>query len=119
MIRVRISNQEAHYGGGLVSGAKILGYFGDAATEILIRHDGDEGLFVAYDEVLFLAPVYAGDFLEVTAKLEKIGNRSRTISFQAVKVIEASRDISNPTKAHVLSSPLVVTKASGTCVIPK
>lgn len=54
-IRVRLSLHEAHYGGGLISGAQMLALFGDAATEILIRHDGDEGLFVAYDEVVFFS----------------------------------------------------------------
>ncbi|MXQ52983.1 3-aminobutyryl-CoA ammonia lyase [Shimazuella sp. KC615] len=119
IIRVRISQHDAHYGGGLVSGAQILGLFGDAATEVLIRQDGDEGLFVAYDEVVFLAPVYAGDFLEVSATLERKGNRSRKFSFQAIKVIEASRDLSQPSKAHVLAPPVVVANASGTCVIPR
>ncbi|MBV9973460.1 MAG: 3-aminobutyryl-CoA ammonia lyase, partial [Candidatus Eremiobacteraeota bacterium] len=58
-IRVRMSAAEAHYGGNLVDGARILALFGDVATELLIRQDGDEGLFVAYDNVEFLAPVYA------------------------------------------------------------
>ena len=64
MIRVRMSASDAHYGGGLVDGAKMLQLFGDVATELLIRHDGDEGLFVAYNDVEFLAPVYAGEFIE-------------------------------------------------------
>ena len=41
----------------LVDGARMLALFGDVATELLIRHDGDEGLFRAYDAVEFLAPV--------------------------------------------------------------
>ena len=64
-LRLRMSQQDAHYGGGLVDGARVLALFGDAATELLIRHDGDEGLFRAYDKGDFLAPGYAGDFLEV------------------------------------------------------
>ena len=68
-LRVRMSNHDAHYGGNLVDGARILGLFGDAATELLIINDGDEGLFRAYEKVDFLAPVYAGDFLEIHAKI--------------------------------------------------
>ena len=47
LIRVRMSQADAHYGGDLVDGAKMMQLFGDIATELLIRHDGDEGLFVA------------------------------------------------------------------------
>jgi 3-aminobutyryl-CoA ammonia-lyase len=119
LIRVRISQSDAHYGGNLVAGGKIMQLFGDAATEILVRHDGDEGLFVAYDLVEFKAPVYAGDFLEVVARLEKVGNTSRKISFEAWKVIEASQDPARPYAAKWLEQPLLVARASGTCVVPK
>ena len=73
-LRVRMSSQDAHYGGNLVDGARVMGLFGDAATALLICHDGDEGLFVAYENIEFKAPVYAGDFLEVVAKIVKVGN---------------------------------------------
>ena len=48
--------------------------FGDVATELCIRHDGDEGLFRAYDSVEFLAPVYAGDFIEAEGEIVSVGN---------------------------------------------
>ena len=64
VIRVRMGAEDAHYGGNLVDGAHMLHLFGDVATELLIMNDGDEGLFKAYDEVEFLAPVYAGDYIE-------------------------------------------------------
>ena len=53
MIRLRMSAKDAHYGGNLVDGAHMVHLFGDVATELLIMHDGDEGLFVAYDNVEF------------------------------------------------------------------
>ena len=87
MIRVRMSSGDAHYGGNLVDGAKMLQLFGDVATELLIRNDGDEGLFVAYDKVEFLAPVYAGDFIEAVGEITKEGNTSRKMTFEARKVI--------------------------------
>ncbi len=59
-LRMRLSAHDAHYGGGLVDGARVLGLFGDVGTELLIRLDGDEGLFRAYDSVEFLAPLHAG-----------------------------------------------------------
>ena len=46
MIRLRMSAKDAHYGGNLVDGAHMVHLFGDVATELLIMHDGDEGLFV-------------------------------------------------------------------------
>ncbi len=116
-LRCRVSSSDVHYAGGLVSGAFVLGLFGDAATELLIRHDGDEGLFRAYQSIDFLAPVRAGDFLEVTATLTRIGKTSRDLSFTAVKVIEASPTSNRPSKAKVLKKPIVVAKAKGTCVV--
>ncbi|MCR4427492.1 MAG: 3-aminobutyryl-CoA ammonia lyase [Firmicutes bacterium] len=119
VIRVRMSQQDAHYGGDLVDGARILGLFGDVATELLIRHDGDEGLFVAYDMVEFVAPVFAGDFIEAIGRITRVGNTSRAMFFEARKVIAGSRDPLNPSSARVLTEPVVVTRASGTCVVPK
>ncbi|MBH8597862.1 hotdog domain-containing protein [Thermoactinomyces sp. CICC 10523] len=118
-IRLRMSQTDAHYGGNLVDGARVMSLFGDVATEILIRHDGDEGLFVAYDLVEFLAPVHAGDFIEAIGRLERVGNTSRKIAFEAYKVIEAGVDPDRPYRAQVLKQPLLVARASGTCVVPK
>ena len=117
-IRVRMSLQDAHYGGGLVDGARMLGLFGDVATELLIRRDGDEGLFRAYDEVEFLAPVYAGDFIEATGEITGEGNTSRRMEFVARKVIAPRPDIS-ASACDVLGEPIVVCRASGTCVVPR
>ena len=118
-LRVRMSAKDAHYGGNLVDGARILGLFGDVATELLIRHDGDEGLFVAYDSVVFKEPVFAGDFLEVRGRITRVGNTSRAMTFQAYKVIAAAPTPEQPSRARVLSEPILVAEASGTCVVPK
>lgn len=118
MIRVRMGSHDAHYGGNLVDGAKMLQLFGDVATELLIQNDGDEGLFKAYDSVEFLAPVYAGDYIEAVGEIVNIGNSSRKMVFEARKVIVPRFDISD-SAADVLEDPIVVCKASGTCVVPK
>ena len=114
-LRLRIS--EAHYGGGLVDGARMLGLFGDVATELLIRHDGDEGLFRAYDSVEFLAPVRVGDFIEVEGEIVSVGNTSRKMKFEARKYITPRPDVSD-SAADLLEQPVVVCRASGTCVTP-
>ncbi|MGA8840684.1 MAG: hotdog domain-containing protein [Candidatus Aquilonibacter sp.] len=118
LIRVRMGAHDAHYGGNLVDGARMLDLFGDVATELLIRLDGDEGLFVAYDKVEFLAPVYAGDYIEATGRIAKVGNTSRAMDFEARKVIATRTDV-GPSAADYLSDPIVVCRASGTCVTPK
>lgn len=118
MIRVRMSTHDAHYGGNLVDGAKMLQLFGDVATELLIINDGDEGLFVAYDNVQFTAPVFAGDFIEATGEIVSTGNSSRKMKFEAKKVIVPRTDISD-SAADVLEEPIIVCKAEGTCVVPK
>ncbi|HAS92833.1 MAG TPA: 3-aminobutyryl-CoA ammonia lyase [Clostridiales bacterium] len=118
LIRLRMSSQDAHYGGNLVDGARMLGLFGDVATELLIRNDGDEGLFVAYDNVEFLSPVYAGDYIEAEGEIVSVGNSSRKMVFEARKVIVPRPDISD-SACDVLEEPIVVCRASGTCVVPK
>jgi 3-aminobutyryl-CoA ammonia-lyase len=119
MIRLRMSAHDAHYGGDLVDGARMLGLFGDVATELLIRLDGDEGLFVAYDKVEFKAPVYAGDYIEAHGQITHVGNTSRKMEFHAYKVIRGNIDPANPSAAELLEEPILVTYASGTCVTPK
>jgi len=117
-IRLRMSTADAHYGGNLVDGARMLALFGDVATELLIRTDGDEGLFRAYDSVDFLAPVYAGDYIEATGEITEKGNSSRKMIFEARKVIVPRTDISE-SACDVLDEPIIVCKASGTCIVPK
>ena len=117
VLRLRMSQADAHYGGNLVDGARMLALFGDVATELLIRHDGDEGLFRAYDSVEFLAPVYAGDYIEAEGEIVEVGNSSRKMRFEARKVIRPVPG--HESAADVLDPPLVVCRASGTCVTPK
>ena len=117
-IRLRMSAKDAHYGGNLVDGAHMVHLFGDVATELLIKCDGDEGLFCACDNIEFLAPVYAGDYIEVYGEIERIGNTSRAMKFEARKVVVARPDIS-ASAADFLEEPIVVCRAHGTCVTPK
>ncbi len=118
LIRLRMSAHDAHYGGNLVDGARMLQLFGDVATELLIINDGDEGLFCAYDSVEFLAPVYAGDYIEAEGEITSVGNSSRKMKFEARKVIVPRNDI-NDSACDVLAEPIIVCRASGTCVVPK
>ncbi|MBN1112949.1 MAG: 3-aminobutyryl-CoA ammonia lyase [Bacteroidales bacterium] len=118
MIRLRMSSHDAHYGGNLVDGARMLQLFGDVATELLIQRDGDEGLFKAYDMVEFMAPVYAGDYIEAVGEIVEEGNSSRKMKFEARKVIVPRPDISD-SACDVLEEPIVVCRATGTCVTPK
>jgi 3-aminobutyryl-CoA ammonia-lyase len=118
LIRVRMAAHDAHYAGNLVDGARMLHLFGDVATELLIRSDGDEGLFVAYDSVEFLAPVRAGDYIEAHGRIVGTGRTSRTMVFEARKVIGAVDVPGQPSACDVLPEPVVVCRASGTCVVP-
>lgn len=119
MIRVRMSLHDAHYAGNLVDGAKMLNLFGDVATELLIRGDGDEGLFRTYTSVDFLAPVFAGDYIEAYGKIISKGNTSRKMEFAAYKVITNANLPDNVSACDVLSEPILVCKAEGVCVVPK
>jgi 3-aminobutyryl-CoA ammonia-lyase len=116
IVRVRMSAHDAHYGGQLVNGAHMLSLFGDVATELAIICDGDEGLLVSYESVEFLAPLYAGDFIEASGRITRIGRTSRRMEFEARKVISARPDISN-SAADVLDMPIIVGRAIGTTVV--
>ena len=126
-LRVRMSAHDAHYADELVDGARILAIFGDLATELLIRLDGDEGLFRAYESVEFLAPVFAGDYIEARAELLAIGASSRKMRFEARKTITNVRGGFGAdgetglarSAAEVLREPVVVARAVGTCVVPE
>ena len=118
MIRLRMGAHDAHYGGNLVDGAKMLQLFGDVATELLILNDGDEGLFKAYTDIEFMAPVFAGDYIEAIGEIVEVGNSSRKMKFEARKVIVPRTDI-NDSAADALEEPIVVCRATGVCVVPK
>ena len=107
----------AHYAGNLVDGAYSLAAFGDVATEVCIRTDGDEGLFASYSDVQFRAPVRAGDCLEIEARIVRAGNRSREMEFE-VRVIARGNPERSESAADALDPPIVATTARGVVVVP-
>jgi 3-aminobutyryl-CoA ammonia-lyase len=111
-LRVRVSEKDVHYAGGLVNGAWVLGMFGDVGTELATRYDGDEGLLRAYTSVDLLAPIHAGDFIEVTGKIVKVGNTSRIQEFVAKRYIKPASTPEQPSAADVLPEPEIVAKAT-------
>lgn len=114
--RMRLSQADAHYGGDLVAGGHLMELFGDVATELCIRADGDEGLLAGYSEVTFLQPVYAGDFIEVVGKIVRAGQTSREMSFQVLRYASPRPDVSD-SAADLALQPEVVATAVGTCVV--
>jgi 3-aminobutyryl-CoA ammonia-lyase len=117
-IRRRLGSEDAHYGGNLVAGAKQLEIVGDLVTELAMRYDGDESLFRAYDSVEFLAPLYAGDWIEAKGMIVKVGNTSRTCEFEVWKIGAHRLDISE-SAAEFLAEPILACKAVGTTVVLK
>jgi 3-aminobutyryl-CoA ammonia-lyase len=117
-IRRRLGGEDAHYGGGLVAGAKQLEIVGDLITELAMRFDGDEGLFRAYESVEFLAPLHAGDWIEATGRMVRVGTTSRTCEFEVWKVGGPRSDISE-SAAEFLAEPVLVCRAVGTTVVKK
>ncbi len=114
-----VSHAEAHYAGALVDGAWGLGLFGDVATEMCIRTDGDEGLFASYSEVQFVAPVRAGDVVEATGRLTRVGRRSREIAFELHVVARGEADAGPASTSRLLAEPILATSATGTVVVPE
>jgi 3-aminobutyryl-CoA ammonia-lyase len=111
----------AHYAGNLVDGAYSLACFGDVATEVCIRTDGDEGLFASYSDVQFKAPVRAGDVIEIEAEVVRVGTRSRTLDLQVRVIARGISDAASSgpaSAAEVLEPPILATTATGTVVVP-
>ena len=117
LIRMRLGQEDAHYGGNLVAGATQLKIIGDLITELAMRYDGDEGLFRAYESVEFLAPLYAGDWIEARGKIVSTGNSSRRCEFEVWKIGAALPDISD-SAAEFLDEPILTCTAVGTTVGP-
>jgi 3-aminobutyryl-CoA ammonia-lyase len=117
-IRLRLGQEDAHYGGNLVAGARQLEIVGDLITELAMRHDGDEGLFRAYESVEFLAPLYAGDWIEARGRIVQVGSTSRKCEFEIHKIGGARTDVSE-SAAEFLDEPVLTLKAVGTTVVPK
>jgi 3-aminobutyryl-CoA ammonia-lyase len=117
-IRRRLGPQDAHYGGGLVAGAKQLEIVGDLITELAMRYDGDEGLFRAYETVEFLAPLYVGDWIEARGRIVSVGATSRRCEFEVWKVGAARPEVSE-SAAEFLDEPVLTCKAIGTTVVKK
>ncbi|MDQ3423587.1 MAG: 3-aminobutyryl-CoA ammonia-lyase [Actinomycetota bacterium] len=115
--RCYVSYAHAHYAGNLVDGAYILGLFGDVATEVCIRTDGDEGLFASYSDVQFIAAVRAGDVIEVVARVVRVGSRSRDLDLVA-RVVARGRPELSESAATLLGAPVVAVTATGTVVVP-
>jgi 3-aminobutyryl-CoA ammonia-lyase len=115
-LRLRLSQADAHYGGDLVAGGRLMELFGDVATELCIRTDGDEGLLAGYSSVQFLRPAHAGDFIEARGKLVKQGKSSRQMEFEIVRYARPRPDISD-SAADLIGDPELVARATGTCVV--
>ncbi|WP_405961094.1 holo-ACP synthase [Streptomyces sp. NBC_00024] len=116
-LRVRIGQEEAHYGGGLVDGARVLRLFGDLVTEITVRTDSDEGLLSEYSDVRFTAPVNPGDYIEASGRLVRSTRLRRIVELRAHKVI-AARPGAGDSAAEVLDEPQLVCAATATTVVP-
>ena len=116
--RSRLSQANAHYGGGLVAGGHLMELFGDVATELCIRSDGDEGLFAGYSSVEFLEELRAGDFIEVRGKITRTGDTSRQMEFEVFRYARSRPDVSD-SAADLETTPILAARATGTCVVKR
>jgi 3-aminobutyryl-CoA ammonia-lyase len=113
-----MSLSDAHYGGGIVSGGRLLELLSDVATELCIRAQGDEGLFAGYAEVRFVSPCRAGDLIEAAGEITRVGNTSLDMSF-TIHAYGGLRPDLSESAADLYDAPRLVLEARGTCVVPQ
>lgn len=115
-ITVRVNSRDAHYGGNVVAGARVLELFGDAVTGLTAVESGNEGLLTSWTEVKFLKTVHPGDFLQVTAEVVKKKNLRRFVRLTADRFIRglAAEDAS----VETVEPAERVAEADGIIVIP-
>lgn len=118
LIRMRMSSQDAHYGGNLVDGARLIGLISDAGTELQIAWSGDEGLLAAWHHIEQFEPVYMGDYIEVKAWFSRYGNTSADLEGAIYKVGELDPESGN-NAANIIDPPRLVMRASATGVTLK
>ncbi|MBM7871761.1 3-aminobutyryl-CoA ammonia-lyase [Clostridium pascui] len=120
---LRYRMDEGKYAGEVVKPNIHLDIYGDVGTELCVLQDGDESLFAGYENVEYLAPVYAGDYVEARGRIIKLGNSSRKCEFETYKVATPSRKNGKPDAAEtdmdVLDPPVLVAKAIGTLIVKK
>jgi 3-aminobutyryl-CoA ammonia-lyase len=117
-LRLRLSQADAHYGGSLVAGGRIMELLGDVATELCVRSDGDEGLLAGYSSVEFKKPLFAGDFVELRGEIVRSGSTAREMRFEVVRYARPRREVSD-SAADLLEEPEVVAAATATCVVKR
>jgi 3-aminobutyryl-CoA ammonia-lyase len=62
--------------------------------------------------------VRAGDVLEITCEVTRVGTRSRDLAFAVHVVARGAATPDRPGRATVLDPPLLATTAVGTVVVP-
>lgn len=115
-IIVRMSSRDAHYGGGIVAGARILELFGDAATGLTAVADANEGLLQSWENVEFVQPVHPGDFIQVEAKVVKKTRMRRFIDVAAFRLVRGLS--SADALVEKVEPPERIASAKGVMVIP-
>lgn len=116
ILRLRIPPEEAHYGGDLVSGAKLMELFGDAMTLLAISNCSDEGLLKSWENVEFEEQVFPGDYIRIAAKKVSTSVLQEEYELFAYREVE-SRD-SDTADCVLLEPPQLVAQAQGTFVLP-
>jgi len=79
--------------------------------------DGDEGLLAGTHRPEEADLRVAGDVLEATAEVVRIGRRSRELRCSA-RVVARAEPERGPSAARILDEPLIVVEATATLVVP-
>ena len=118
-LRVRLGTKDTHYRGGLIPAATVMRLFADCTTEIGIRDNGRPGLLAAYENVEFLLPLRAGDYVEIRAAVMSRGRRSRRIALEAWRLVRAPAGGAPRREDALCEPPELVARGIMISVAPK
>ncbi len=109
-MRLRMSDKDVFYAGGIVNGSRSITLMGDVAARVMIMHDGNEGRCIGFDNIRLHKSIFAGDYLELIGRIVGIEGNKRKIQCRTFKVAYNPNIKGDASAINVLEKPILCTE---------
>lgn len=109
-MRLRMSSKDVFYAGGIVNGSRSITIMGDVATRLMIKSDGNEGRCLGFDKIRLYNSIFAGDYLEVIARVIGVEGKKKKIQCRTFKVAYNPNIPEQVSAIDVLENPILCTE---------